>query len=132
MDIIIDAEGAVVGRLATYAAKQSLMGFKVFILNCEKAIITGNKKAIEEVYLNKKRIGGYAQKGPYYSKTPEKMVKRAIRGMLPWKKTTGREAFKRIRCYEGVPKEFIKKEKKEMKREIKSRYLTVEQISKLI
>jgi len=132
MEIIIDAQNAVVGRLGTYAAKQALIGNKVIIVNCEKAVVTGSKKALEEVYLNKRRIGGTAQKGPYYSKNPEKMVKRAIRGMLPWKKTTGREAYKRIRCHIGVPVEYVNKEKQLMERPLKNKYLTVQQISKLI
>ncbi len=131
-EIVINGEGAVLGRLATYVAKQSLMGNKVAIVNVEKIIVTGSKPVLEKVFLTKRQIGGTSQKGPYYSKNPEKMVKRAIRGMLPWKKTAGREAFKRIRCYVGVPSEYESKEKKEMKREVKSRHLTIKQISKLI
>lgn len=35
-----------------------------------------------------------------------------MRGMLPWKKARGKEAYKRIMCYAGVPKELegVKKE----------------------
>lgn len=132
MEIVIDAKNTILGRLGTFVAKQALMGHKVSIVNCEKAIITGNKKALQEVYLSRKWRGGSALKGPYFSVNPEKMVKKAFRGMLPWKKTSGREALKRIRCYSGVPPEFEKMEKKVFKRTLKKPYLTVEQVTKLM
>jgi len=132
MVVIVNAEGAVVGRLGTLVAKQALMGNKVAVVNVEKAVVTGNKDVLEEIYLTKRRIGGTSQKGPYYSKNPEKIVKRAIRGMLPWKTTRGKEAFKRIKCYVGIPVEYANKDMIELKKLIKSRYLTVEQISKLM
>ncbi len=40
----------------------------------------------------------------------DRFVRRAIRGMLPWDKTRGREAFKRIMCYTTVPEELQGKE----------------------
>ena len=42
--MIIDAKDMIVGRFATVAAKKALLGEKVDIINCESAIITGNKK----------------------------------------------------------------------------------------
>ena len=41
---IIDGKGAILGRLASYAAKQALKGEEIVVLNCEEVIITGNKK----------------------------------------------------------------------------------------
>ncbi|PIN72869.1 50S ribosomal protein L13, partial [Candidatus Woesearchaeota archaeon CG10_big_fil_rev_8_21_14_0_10_47_5] len=46
--IIIDANNLVLGRLAARAAKLCLMGEKVSIINCEKAVISGNKKQLLE------------------------------------------------------------------------------------
>ena len=132
MEIIINAEGAILGRMSTYAAKQALQGNKIIVVNCGKALITGNRGALQEVYLNKRTRGGTSQKGPYFSKVPERIVRRTIRGMLPWKKTTGREAFKRIFCYNDVPAEYSNKEKLIFKKEIKSRHMTVEELSKHI
>lgn len=132
MEIVIDAKDAVLGRLGTFVAKQALMGNKVVIVNCEKAIITGSKEALQEVYLGRRNRGGHAQKGPYFSRNPEKFVKRAFRGMLPWKRTTGKKAYKRIRCYVEIPAEYEKKEKKEFKRPLKKPYLTVTQVVKLM
>ncbi len=99
--IYVDAENAVVGRLASFSAKESLNGNDIIIFNCEKAIITGDKKRILEDFMVKLRRGGQIEKGPYYPKTTERILKRIIRGMLPYKKERGKSAFKKIKCYIG-------------------------------
>ena len=104
--IIIDGENAVLGRLASFAAKKALQGEKIEIVNVDKIIITGNKTSISEKYLWKKSLGGSGLSGPFIKAVPEKMVKRTIRGMLPYKQERGLRAFKRIKCYSGIPKEF--------------------------
>ena len=48
--MIINADGLITGRLASYAAKQALLGEKVDIINSEKACITGSKPQILEKY----------------------------------------------------------------------------------
>jgi large subunit ribosomal protein L13 len=37
---------------------------------------------------------------------PDRILKRTVRGMIPYKKTTGKEALKRLKVYIGVPPEF--------------------------
>lgn len=107
MTKIIDGKNAVLGRLASYAAKESLKGEEIIILNCEQIIITGNKKNIEKEFQEKRSRFGSSQKGPKHPKTSEKIVKRVIRGMLPdHRKGRGRVAFRKIKCYVGIPKEF--------------------------
>ncbi len=102
--IIIDAKDSVLGRIAAYAAKKALLGEGVSVINCEEAVITGNKNFIMEKYVN--RISrGTPRKGPFIPREPQMFVKRAIRGMLPYKKPRGKEALARIRCYVGVPEE---------------------------
>ena len=110
--IIIDAEGEVRGRLASFAAKQALQGNEIVVLNSEKALISGNiVMNIQDFKLRRALNTNKPEKGPFFSKDPEKMLKRTIRGMLPdFRIGKGREAWKRIRCYIGVPEEF-KKEK---------------------
>ena len=104
---IIDGKGAVLGRLASYVAKETLKGEEIAILNCDQVIITGNKRNIEESFHARRSRVGSSQKGPKHSKSSEKIVKRTIRGMLPEHRFgRGREAFKRIKCYVGIPKEF--------------------------
>ncbi len=103
MAIIIDAQDAIVGRVAAYAAKQALLGQTVHIINAEKAVMSGAKRtSINEA--KRKNAMGVPRKGPYFSKLPDRYVRRIIRGMLPYKQPRGRAAFERIMCYIGKPK----------------------------
>ncbi|VVB82896.1 50S ribosomal protein L13 [uncultured archaeon] len=104
---IIEGKDAILGRLSAYVAREALKGEEIAIVNCEQIIITGNRKNIEENLEAKRKRVGSTQKGPKVSRMSEKVVKRTIRGMLPNYRTgRGRDAFKRIKCYVGVPKEF--------------------------
>ena len=107
--IIIDGTGAIFGRLCSYTAKQALEGNEIVIINSEKTIITGNRADVLEHYRVKKVRGGTSRKGPHYPRLSKMMLKRAIRGMLPnYRWGVGRDAFARIKCYEGIPAEFAK------------------------
>lgn len=109
MKMIIDAKDAILGRLGSYVAKQLLSGSKVEVVNCEEAVVSGNKAAILGNYL--RRIDRKAPtKGPYLYRRPDMFVRRTIRGMLPFKRARGREAFKNVSCHIGVP-ESLKGEK---------------------
>ncbi len=100
--MIIDAKDAILGRMGTFAAKQAMLGQKVDIINCEESVVSGNKEAVLASYL--RRINRKApNKGPYFYRKPEFFVRRTIRGMLPWKRNRGREAYKNIKCHIGVP-----------------------------
>jgi len=100
--MIIDANNLILGRLGTYVAKQALLGEKIDIVNCENAVVTGDRKRIFEDYDRFLRMGT-PSKGPFIRRMPDRFVKRSIRGMLPYKKERGRIAFKNIMCYRGVP-----------------------------
>jgi len=106
---IIDASNAVLGRLATHVAKLALQGERVILINCENTVISGSKKNILERYQHLRDIGGPFH-GPFFPRTPERIVKRTIRGMLPHKQARGREALKRVICYIKVPEEYVDKE----------------------
>ena len=107
--MIIDAKDTILGRLGTYAAKQLLMGATVEIVNCEECAVSGKKRFILKEYIRKLHRGAPG-KGPFFYKRPDMFVKRTIRGMLPFKRARGREAFKNIKCHMGVP-EKLKNEK---------------------
>ncbi len=107
--MIIDAKDAILGRLSSYVAKQALLGSKVNVVNCEECVISGRRQAVLGEYiqrLHRKAPG----KGPFFYRKPDMLVKRAIRGMLPFKRARGREAFKNVTCHIGVP-ENLKNEK---------------------
>ena len=100
--LVFDGKEAVFGRLASETAKNLLKGNSVDIINVEEIIISGDKYAFVEKILQKRRMGrGSSLKGPRYSKLPDKMVRRMIRGMLPWDRPKGRDAYKRLKCYVG-------------------------------
>lgn len=104
--MIIDATDLILGRMASYVAKKALLGEKVDIVNCEKAVITGNRAEIFSRYLKKKERGRNPYKGPFFPKASDRIVRRTIRGMLPYKQEKGSTAYKRVMCYVGVPTKF--------------------------
>ncbi len=100
--MIIDAENTVLGRMAAAAAKQVLLGEEIKVINCEKAVITGDKKSVIKGYMELLDIG-QPQQGPFVQRRPDLFVRRAVRGMLPRRQVRGREALSRVKCYIGVP-----------------------------
>jgi len=128
---VINGKGAVMGRVAAYAAKELLKGEEISIINCEQMIITGSRKNItSEFEATRKRVGS-AQGGPKVSRMPEQIVKRTVRGMLPNARMSGRgrDALKKIKCYVGIPKEFEKSKMIDMS-EKKSKFITVKELGK--
>ena len=111
---IIDATNLLVGRMASVIAKELLMGEKVIIVNAEKSVISGKKSNLIEKYrqrIERKSLINPARHGPFFPRRPEGIIRRAVRGMLPYKKAKGRKAFKNLRVYIGVPKELQEKER---------------------
>lgn len=130
--MIINAEGRVLGRLASYIAKHLLEDGKkvregkikeieeIIVVNAEKVIITGSKEAIMERYFFMRTVGTY-RKGPFYPRMPHKILKRTVRGMLPYQKPHGRKALKALKVHIGIPNEYSKKKFKKLEfGEIKS------------
>lgn len=102
--VIFDASGQILGRLSSVTAKRLLEGDAVSIINAEKAVITGSRLSILREYQQKRRVGSQ-RKGPHFPKRPDRILKRTVRGMLPYQKPRGRAAFKRLRVYVGTPSE---------------------------
>lgn len=101
---IIDAKGLVLGRMASVIAKRLLNGEKIIVVNAEGAVISGDKYRIIQQYHDYLQIG-HPGRGPLHPRRPDRIVKRAIRGMLPYKQPRGREALKRLRVYMSVPED---------------------------
>jgi len=102
---IIDGTDLIAGRLATTVAKLAMEGEVIRIINAEKVILSGNPKSTVKQWTERIHKGN-ALTGPYYPKRADRILKRIIRGMLPYKKERGLKAFKRIKTYLGVPMEF--------------------------
>ncbi|MEM0493542.1 MAG: 50S ribosomal protein L13 [Candidatus Thermoplasmatota archaeon] len=133
MVTVINAEGAVIGRLGAIVAKRLLKGEEIAIVNSEKAIITGKKKMIKAEYRQKREVGTY-RKGPYFPRMPDAILKRTIRGMMPYQTPHGRAAFKRLKCYINVPDEFKDKEFQIIEKAKKqpADYITVGDLSRFL
>ncbi|MBP7708438.1 50S ribosomal protein L13 [Candidatus Pacearchaeota archaeon] len=132
--VYFDANGAVLGRVGSLACKELLKGKEVTIINAEKAIITGSRENIIGDISAWKGLGGKGLKGPKVPRTSDRLMKRMIRGMLPWDRTKGREAFDRLRCFIGngplTVEELRQVQKVEVKKPLKS--ITVAEVSKYI
>ncbi len=107
-EAIIDADGLILGRLASHVAQRLLAGEEIVIVNAEKALITGGKDDVIAHFRHRRDVGS-GRKGPLYPRTPHMMLKRTVRGMLPFKKPRGRSAYKRLKVHISVPKELEKK-----------------------
>jgi len=132
MLMIIDGKNAVLGRLAAQVAKRLLKGEEVIIVNADKTIITGNPDTILAEYTTRRQRGS-TEFGPYYPKTPDAIVRRTVRGMLPYKTGRGREAFKKLRVHIDIPAELkIQEIVSAPARNVKSDFMTLEKVSTLI
>jgi len=118
------------GRIAGFAAKQALQGKEVKIVNCNDVLITGNRDNILDKYRKMRSRGGSAMKGPNFPRSPEMIMKRAVRGMLPWRQGRGSDALKRVKIYNETPGELEKAEKITMVRELKVKAIKLSKISK--
>jgi len=132
---IIDAEGLILGRMASIVAKRLLENENIIIANAEKAVLSGKKKSrLKEV---KKFLEvGHPKKGPFHYRRPDRIVRKTVRGMLPFKQPKGKQAFKRLRVSIGIPEGF-KKQKMETLAEARAEkltcpYLTLGQLAKEI
>ena len=113
--VLIDAEGAVLGRLATQIAMilrgknkpqftpNSDCGDFVVVINADKVQLTGNK-ADQKVYYRHSGYNGGLKAESFrvaMEKHPEQVIERAVRGMLP-KTTLGRAQLKKLKVYAGA------------------------------
>ncbi|HXZ23106.1 MAG TPA: 50S ribosomal protein L13 [Methanomassiliicoccales archaeon] len=135
MVTVIDASDNILGRLCTTVAKKILTGEQVVVVNAEKAIITGSKEQVFAGFKQKKDRGKVIH-GPFYPRRADLIFKRTVRGMLPWDRTKGRDAYRLLKVYVGVPKEFesteITKYKGATERLSRERYVTLSEISQFL
>lgn len=107
--MIINGEGHILGRLASVVSKNLLEGEEVVVLNAEKIMLTGNKDWAYAKYkqrVDRKSISNPRDLGPKYPRRPEDIFRRTVRGMLPYKKSKGKVAFKGLKAFVGVPEEY--------------------------
>jgi len=99
---LVNAEGLIVGRMCSKVAKRLLNGEEVVILNAEKAVFSGKKKskvAEAHVFLEV----GAPRRGPFHYRRPDRFLRKAVRGMVPFEQPKGKNAYKRLKVFMGVP-----------------------------
>src|SRR5580700_457013 len=111
---VIDADGAVLGRLAVqcanilrgknkpvYTAHLDVGDF-VVVINAEKVKLTGKKETDKEFMSYSGWKGGekYASVAQVRAKHPEKLIMHAVRGMVP-KNRLGRVIMTKLKVYKG-------------------------------
>lgn len=130
--LTIDGSHATMGRLASYAAKQALLGHDVIIVNANDVVIIGRKEDAVSKYQILIEKGGASLKGPRIIRTPERMLKRTIRGMLPHKQERGRTALSKIKCYNEIPEEYKEVKKIKAGKEKRGKFISLKDLVKLL
>jgi large subunit ribosomal protein L13 len=113
--VIIDAEGAIIGRLATLVASMLRgknktnytphvdCGDNVIVINAEKVVLTGNKWSDKEYVRHTGYPGGqkFTTAAEMLKKKPIKLLENAVKGMLP-KNRLGSALFRNLHVYTGA------------------------------
>jgi large subunit ribosomal protein L13 len=111
--IVIDADGLVLGRMASVVAKRLLAGETIDLVNAQNIVISGNKVNLVKEWKEFLKVGGFG-KGPVHHRRPHEIVRRTVRGMLPYRIPKGAAAYKRLHVHIGVPEELEKVEKQSL------------------
>lgn len=112
---VVDADGKVLGRLATEIAlrlrgkhkpsftKNMDMGDAIIVINADKVILTGDKMKDKEYYSHSHYPGGikFTNIKKYYEEKPEFIIEHAVKGMLP-KGPLGRAILGNLKVYAGA------------------------------
>lgn len=106
--MIIDGKDLIVGRVSARVAKELLRGNEVIIVNAEKMVFSGNKSHVLWLYKERRALQDKAtpEHSPKWPRRPDLLVRRIVRGMLPWKTPKGKLAFKKLKVYMGMPESF--------------------------
>jgi len=114
--VLIDAQGLVVGRLATLIAmrlrgkhKPSFTphvddGDNVIVINADKVVFTGRKLQQKNYYHHTGFIGGIKERSAKFileGRFPERIVEKAVERMLP-RGPLGRQQLSNLRVYKGA------------------------------
>jgi large subunit ribosomal protein L13 len=102
---IINADGLIMGRMASIVAKRLLNGEEMVIVNSEKAVLSGKRKIKAKEAKEFLEVGA-PERGPFHYRRPDRIVRKTVRGMLPYKQPKGKQAYKRLKVFIGMPDEF--------------------------
>ncbi len=113
---VIDADGKILGRLATEIAHRLRgkhkpeytphvdTGDHIVVINADKIRVTGGNKPTQKTYYRHSGYPGNLKSitlEQQLEKAPERVIETAVKGMLP-KNRLGRAMFKKLRVYAGA------------------------------
>jgi large subunit ribosomal protein L13 len=137
-EVIVDATDCIAGRMCSRVSKLLLKGNRVSVVNSENAMLSGDRYMTINLYKEYLEINSVTNPihGPFHPRRPDTILTRMVRGMIPKTKTSGIEAFKRLRVYIGVPEE-LRSRKAEFIQDAKitrapSKYISVGDVAKEI
>lgn len=105
MVTVIDGKDHILGRLSSNIAERIMDGEYIVVVNAQDILITGNKATTFADYKHRASLG-QTRKGPFFPRRADLLFKRTVRGMIPFRKTSGREAYRRIHAFVGIPREY--------------------------
>ena len=100
--VLINADGLILGRMASQVAKRLLNGEELIIVNAEKTILSGKKKSKVAEAKQFLEVGA-PMRGPFHYRRPDKIVRKTVRGMLPYEQPKGKNAYARLKVFMGIP-----------------------------
>ena len=112
---VVDADGKTLGRLASEIAKRLRgkhkpqytphvdVGDYIIVINAEKVAVSGNKREDKMYYSHSGYVGNLkaASFKEMIEKHPERVIERAVKGMLP-RNSLGRDMFRKLQVYAGA------------------------------
>lgn len=107
--IVVNAQGHVAGKLATFVAKNILEGQKVIVINTEYLVLTGPiERSVGKFtrYLNKRRLTK-PENGQKHHRSPSMFFRRIVRRMVPKRIVRGQKALTLLSTYESCPDDLI-------------------------
>lgn len=127
---IIDATGSIVGRLAATAAKETIKGGEVAIINIEKAAFTGEPRMVVAKFEARRAVQqkGNPEKSPKWPRRPDMLFRKIVDGMMPKHTSRTKAAFKRLHVYLGTPAELAGKPAEKMEKKVDCKTVTLLQL----
>ena len=114
--LVVDGSGQILGRLASVVAKKLLSdpNLEIVVVNVDKIVVSGKPSKVVQQY--KQTIlpvrSHHAHKWrPKRPRSPIRLFKKTVWGMLPKHNRRGQDAYRRLKAFIGVPAEYCEAEK---------------------
>ncbi len=132
--IVLNAKNKILGRLCTEISSRLLRGSeKIVVVNANDAFITGSREDIMARFKERthRKGKGNQLKNAKYPRYPDKMIKFAVRGMLP-RNARGFMTLKNLKVFTDMPETYVKDLPKEVAERPKLKGMTLNEICVLL